>query len=461
MKLESTIFRENDIRGLVETQLGDDAVYAIGRAYATLMVEAGGRACAVGMDVRTSGPRIKATFIRGVRDGGVHVTDIGAVTTPVAYYAAFNLPVDGAAMITASHNPKEYNGFKLGIGHGTISGEEIRRCYEIASSGEWSSGEGGYREYDLVSEYREWFRKHFAFGKNGRKLKVVVDPANAAGALFGREQLEELGCEVVPLFCDVDGNFPNHHPDPTVESNLVALKAKVLETGADLGIGFDGDADRIGVVDDLGRMVMGDILTLVLAREILKEKPGAPIVFEVKSSLALVEGLTKAGGEPVMWKVGHSLIKKKMKELGAPLAGEVSGHMFFADRYFGYDDAMYAACRLIEILDRSGDKLSHLLADVPFYPSTPEIRAECENDAEKFRIAKAAADYYKKNGECIDIDGVRILYHDGWGLVRASNTQPDLVLRFEAKTPERVAEIRDAVLAKLSEFGRIKVGAGH
>jgi phosphomannomutase/phosphoglucomutase len=459
MKLESSIFRENDIRGLVETELGDDAVYAIGRAYATLLTEAGGHACAVGMDVRTSGPRLKATFIRGVRDGGVHVTDLGAVTTPVAYFAAFQLPVDGSVMITASHNPKEYNGFKLGIGQTTIHGEDIRRAYEIAASGEWSSGEGGYRAYDLNADYCAWFKSHFSFGKNGRKPRVVFDPANAAGALFCHTLLAELGCELIPLYCEVDGNFPNHHPDPTVEKNLAALKAKVLETGADIGIGFDGDGDRIGVVDDLGRMVMGDILTLLLAREILKEKPGAPIVFEVKSSLALVEGLQKAGAQPVMWKVGHSLIKKKMKELGAPLAGEVSGHMFFADRYYGYDDAMYAACRLLEILDRGGHKLSELLADVPFYPSTPEIRAQCESDAEKFRIAKTAAEYFKKNGECLDIDGVRILYPDGWGLVRASNTQPDLVLRFEARTPERVVEIRNAVLSKLSEFGRIKVDA--
>ncbi len=457
MKIESTMFRENDIRGLEATELTDDVAYAIGRAYATLLTQADGHACAVGMDIRTSGPRLKSAFIRGVRDGGVHVTDIGMVTTPVAYFAAFNLKVDGSVMITASHNPKEYNGFKLGIGKGTISGEDIRRTYEIAASGEWSRGEGGYRAYDLNADYCAWFRKNFAFGKSGRRPKVVIDAANGSGSIFSVQLMTELGCEVVPLYCEVDGSFPHHHPDPTVEKNLADLKAKVKETGADLGIGYDGDADRIGVVDDTGRTVMGDILTLVLAREILKQQPGAPIVFEVKSSLALVEGLKKAGGDPVMWKVGHSLIKKKMKEIKAPLAGEVSGHMFFADRYFGYDDAMYATCRLLEILDHEGKKMSQLLEDIPFYPSTPEIRAQCESDAEKFRIARAAAEYFRKNGKCIDIDGVRILYPDGWGLVRASNTQPDLVLRFEARTPERVKEIRDSVIAKIREFGKITV----
>jgi len=460
MALDSTIFRENDIRGLVDPSLPSEAVYAIGRAYATLLTEAGAKTVAVGGDVRLSTPEIKATLIRGIRDGGIHVIDIGTVTTPVTYYAAFEMPVDGAAMITASHNPKEYNGFKLGIGKSTISGSDIRRVYEIALSGKWSQGEGGYSEYDLISDYKAKLRACFSFGKNGRKPKVVYDPANAAGALFGADLLEELGCDVVRLYCEVDGNFPNHHPDPTIPKNLVDLQKAVLEHKADLGIGIDGDGDRLGVIDDTGRWIPGDLFTLLMARPILAEKPGSPIIFEVKSSKALVDGIKAAGGEPVMWKVGHSLLKAKMKETHAPLAGEVSGHMFFADRWYGFDDAMYATCRLIELLDRTGQKLSHLASDIPFYPSTPEIRAECGTDAEKFRIANAAVEWFRKNHETIDIDGVRIVFPDGWGLIRASNTQPDLVLRFEASTPERVEEIKSYVLGKLNDFGSVKIG-GH
>ncbi|MBK9578484.1 MAG: phosphomannomutase/phosphoglucomutase [Fibrobacterota bacterium] len=461
MSLDSTIFRENDIRGLVDPSLSPQAVYAIGRAYATLLTEAGAKAVAIGGDVRLSTPEIKGNLIRAVRDGGIHVVDIGTVTTPVSYFAAFHMPVDGAAMVTASHNPKEYNGFKLGIGKTTIRGEEIRRLFDIASTGEWSSGQGGLREHDLISEYKEKFKQSFAFGKNGRKIKVVYDPANAAGAIFGAELLEELGCEVVRLYCDVDGNFPNHHPDPTIPKNLVDLQKAVIEHKADLGIGIDGDGDRLGVIDDTGRWIPGDLFTLVMARPILALKPGSPIIFEVKSSKALVDGIRQAGGEPIMWKVGHSLLKQKMKETHAPLAGEVSGHMFFADRWYGFDDAMYATCRVIELLDQTGKKLSELASDIPFYPSTPEIRAECRNDAEKFRIANAAAEWFRKHHETIDIDGVRIVFPDGWGLIRASNTQPDLVLRFEASTMERVEEIKNYVFEKLKEFGEVRIGGGH
>src|ERR1035437_3486088 len=458
MALDSTIFRENDIRGLVDPCLSPAAVYAIGRAYATLLTEAGAKAGAIGGDVRLSTPEIKANLIRAVRDGGIHVVDIGIVTTPVAYFAAFFLPVDGAAMVTASHNPKEYNGFKLGIGKTTIRGDEIRRLYDLASTGEWSVGPGGLRSHDLIADYKARLKEEFAFGKSGKRLKVVYDAANAAGAIFGPELLEELGVDVVRLFCEVDGTFPNHHPDPTVPKNLVDLQKAVLEHGADVGIGIDGDGDRLGVIDDSGRWIPGDILTLLMARPILAEHPGSPIIFEVKSSEALVDGIRQAGGEPIMWKVGHSLLKQKMKETRAPLAGEVSGHMFFADRWFGFDDAMYATLRLIELLEKSGKRLTELASDIPFYPSTPEIRAECVNDADKFRIARAAAEWFKRHHQTIDTDGVRIVFPDGWGLIRASNTQPDLVLRFEARTQARVEEIRDYVFGKLKEFGEVKIG---
>lgn len=459
MALDSTIFRENDIRGLVDPSLSPAAVYAIGRAYATLLTEAGAKAVAIGGDVRLSTPAIKANLIRAVRDGGIHVVDIGIVTTPVSYFAPFFLPIDGAAMVTASHNPKEYNGFKLGIGKTTIRGDEIRRLYDLASTGEWSIGHGGLRTHDLIADYKARMKSEFAFGRTGRRLKVVYDAANAAGALFGPELLEELGVDVVRLFCDVDGSFPNHHPDPTIPKNLVDLQKAVVEHGADIGVGIDGDGDRLGVIDDSGRWIPGDILTLLMARSILAERPGSPIIFEVKSSEALVDGIRQAGGEPVMWKVGHSLLKQKMKETRAPLAGEVSGHMFFADRWFGFDDAMYATLRLIELLEKSGKKLTELASDIPFYPSTPEIRAECVNDADKFRIARAAAEWFKRHHETIDTDGVRIVFPDGWGLIRASNTQPDLVLRFEARTQARVEEIRDYVFGKLKEFGEVRIGS--
>jgi phosphomannomutase/phosphoglucomutase len=290
---------------------------------------------------------------------------------------------------------------------------------------------------------------------------MVLDPANATGALFARTVYERIGAEVIAINDTVDGRFPNHHPDPTIWENVVELSAKVKATGAKVGIGLDGDSDRIGVIDEKGELIPGDLLTLIYAKDILKAQPGAKIIYEVKSSMALEQEITKAGGQPIMWKVGHSLLKKKMSEENAPLAGEVSGHIFFADRYFGYDDAIYAGCRLLEILDKTGKAPSELLAGVPKYFNTPEIRCECKDDQEKFRIAQAAVDFYSQRAKVIAIDGVRILLDGGWGLVRASNTQPSLVTRFEGVTQERCDQIKDEVLAQLAKFGEIKVGSSH
>jgi phosphomannomutase/phosphoglucomutase len=290
---------------------------------------------------------------------------------------------------------------------------------------------------------------------------MVYDPANATGALYGTRLFKRLGVEVVSMYDTVDGTFPSHHPDPTVAENVVDLGKKVVELGYEVGFGLDGDGDRVGVVDENGELIPGDLLTLIYAKDILKDLPGSKIIYEVKSSMALEEEITKAGGVPILWKVGHSLLKKKMSEEQAPLAGELSGHVFFADRWFGYDDALYAACRFLEILDKTGKKPTELLAGVPRYFNTPEIRCGCDNDDEKFRIANEAIAYFKSKYDVIDIDGVRILFGDGWGLMRASNTQPSLVTRFEARTPERLEEIKNEVLTKLQEFGHIQIGMSH
>lgn len=458
--LNPEIFRANDIRGIAETDLNSEAAETIGLGFGTMIRRQGIHRITVGADVRTHSPRVKGAFIKGLLATGCHVIDIGTIPTPVSYFSAFNVDTEATAVITASHNPSDYNGVKLGIGKGTIFGQAIQDLLAICQAGEFEQGQGKLEELDVSSMYTAWMRENFAhIAKN--PLKVVVDPANATGALFFPQLLEDLGQQVSRLYCEVDGTFPNHHPDPTVPENVEDMKKLVIEQGADLGLGFDGDSDRIGVLDDLGRMVPGDLLTALFAREILKEKPGAPICFEVKSSQALAEVVSAHGGQPIMWKVGHSFLKTKMKELNAPLAGEVSGHMFFADRYFGYDDAFYCALRVIELVQKSGKKLSELVDELPKYVATPELRVECANDTIKREMAEKAVAHFKASGlEVNDLDGVRVMFGDGWGLVRASNTQPVLVTRFEARTPERLEEIKESVFDVLRQFGPVVLG-GH
>ncbi len=456
--MNSSIFREYDIRGLVPQELNAETVNSIAKAFGTLLREKGAKLISMGGDVRTHTRELMDAFIAGINATGVDVIDIGTVTSPLCYFSAFHLPVDGFAMITASHNPKQYNGIKLGVGKTTLFGGDITHIRDLAEKGVFASGAGKTTRQDITEDYIDYLAEHFQL-KN--KLKVVLDPANATGALFAKRVYERIGAEVISIYDSVDGNFPNHHPDPTVWENVIDLSKKVTETGSLVGIGLDGDSDRIGVIDENGKLIPGDLLTLIFAKDILKDKPGSKIIFEVKSSMVLEEEIRQAGGEPILWKVGHSLLKKKMSEEDAPLAGEVSGHVFFADRYFGYDDAIYAGCRFLEILDKTGKKPSELLEGIPKTFSTPEIRCGCENDAEKFRIAKEAAEYFKANYKVIDIDGVRIIFPDGWGLVRASNTQPSLVTRFEAKTQERCDEIEKLVLTKLQEFGKIEIGMSH
>ncbi len=448
------IFREYDIRGVVDKDLTDEVVLLLGKAFGTYLQRQGGRKVSVGGDVRLSTERFKKVLIQGLTSTGVDVVDIGIVPTPVQYFSLFKLNVDGGVMITGSHNPPDFNGFKMSVGQSTIYGEEIQKLRQIIEQDEFLTGEGQVETRDLIDDYINDLKSRIHIQG---KIKAVVDCGNGAASLVAEKLMRELGIDAYMMYCEPDGTFPNHHPDPTVEENVKDLREQVLKLGANLGVAYDGDADRIGVIDDKGDIVWGDRLLILFARDVLQEKKGQKIIFEVKCSQALPEAIEAAGGEPIMWKTGHSLLKKKMKETGATIAGEMSGHLFFADRYYGYDDAIYASVRLMELLSRSGKNISELLADVPQYYSTPEMRVETASDEEKFKIAQKAAEYFKEHYEVIDVDGVRILFGDGWGLVRASNTQPVLVLRFEAKTPERLEEIKNLVLNKLKEFGDIKI----
>ena len=396
-------------------------------------------------------------LIRGLTAGGLNVIDIGIVPTPVLYFSLFHLKADGGVMITGSHNAAEYNGFKLCIGKEALHGEEIQQLKKVMDAGKFSTGSGTVTERPLLGEYLTYLKQSFASVK-GQSLHVVIDCGNGAAGLVAREAMEQLGCRVTGLFCEVDGRFPNHHPDPTVMENLEDLIRTVKETGADVGIGYDGDADRIGAVDERGNILWGDRLMVIFSRDILASRPGSTILSEVKASQSLYDDIQKHGGRPIMWKTGHSLIKAKMKEESAVLAGEMSGHMFFADRYFGYDDAIYASCRLVEILAKTGKPLSSLLADLPQTAVTPEIRVDCADNYKFDLVARVQAklgDYAKSKQplpgsgliirDVVTIDGIRVIFDDGWGLIRASNTQPALVLRCEASTPERLAVIRTLI----------------
>jgi phosphomannomutase/phosphoglucomutase len=450
-KLSPTIFREYDIRGLVDQDLTEEAVHLVGKALGTRIREAGGRKAAVGRDARLSGPKFAAAMIAALRSTGVDVLDLGVVPTPLTYFAAHTAGVDGICMITGSHNPPEYNGLKLGLGAATWHGEEIQALRRLAESGKFATGAGSVAPYDVVTPYRKYVKENLRLGK--RRLKVVVDAGNGTGGVIAVPLFESLGIDVVPLFVEMDGRFPNHHPDPTVEKNLEHLKAKVRETGADLGIAYDGDADRVGAVDEKGSVLWGDQIMILFSRALLAEEPGAAIVGEVKCSFTLYDDIAKRGGRAIMWKAGHSLIKAKMKEEGALLAGEMSGHIFFAHRWFGFDDGIYSSGRLLELLSRTDRPLSALLEDVPKTYSTPELRADCPEE-KKFEVVRRAQEFFAARYDTVTVDGVRVIFPDGWGLVRASNTQPLLVLRFEATTPGRLEEIQALVRGKVDELLR-------
>jgi phosphomannomutase/phosphoglucomutase len=445
--LKPTIFREYDIRGIADTDLPDSGVEQLGQAIGTYIRRRTGRHVNLGRDCRLSSPRLASAIARGLVASGCRVSDIGTVPTPVLYHSVFRGGSDGAVMITGSHNPPEYNGFKVVCGSTTLHGEQIQDLRRLLEQGDLAQGEGSYETRDAVTPYVEDVAGQFRWD---RRIKVVLDAGNGTAGPVMHRILERLNVDAVELFFEMDGRFPNHHPDPTVEKYLGQLIAAVKEHQAELGIAFDGDADRIGAVDERGRIVWGDYLMLIFGREILQRKPGATFIAEVKCSQVLYDELERLGGRPIMYRTGHSLIKAKMKEEKAELAGEMSGHMFFADRYYGYDDALYAACRLMEIVARSGKPLSAQLEGLPVMVTTPEIRVDCPDEV-KFDVVARVAERFRSTHKVIDVDGVRVLFPQGWGLVRASNTQPVLVLRFEAATPELLDEYRRQVEQAVEE----------
>ena len=435
------IFREYDVRGIVNRDLNPDVVYLLGRAIGTYAIHHNVRQMSLGRDCRISSETYQDAVSRGLMAAGVNIIDIGLCATPMLYFSIRHLGVDGGVMITGSHNPPDFNGFKICIGPDTIYGEEIQNLRRIIENETYTAGKGNIRREEISSKYQDYLFRNVSVGKN---LKVIVDAGNGVGGFFALPILRRYGCHVTDLYCDPDGHFPNHFPDPTIPENLRELIRLVSSEKADAGIAYDGDADRLGVITDRGEVLWGDELLLLFARYILKKNPGAAIIGEVKCSQKLYDDITENGGRAIMWKAGHSLIKGKMKEEKALLAGEMSGHIFFADRYFGYDDAIYASLRMLEILSETGMKLSELLADVPKTFTTPEIRVDCP-DRIKFRVVEAVKERFLKTHHIISIDGIRIPFGDGWGLLRASNTQPVLVLRFEATSEEGLSAIRNNI----------------
>lgn len=436
-----TIFREYDIRGIAEVDLKDDDVVLLGQAIGTYLQRASGKNVHLGRDCRLSSPRLGEAIAKGLAASGCTVSDLGTVPTPVLYHSAYRMKADGAVMITGSHNPAEYNGFKVVSGGGTIFGEKIQEIRRLIEQGDLLAGEGSYQTYDAVTPYVDDIASKFNWQ---RRIKVIIDAGNGTGGPTMRRILETLNVDATELYFEMDGAFPNHHPDPTVEKNLDALIQAVKSQGAEFGIAFDGDVDRIGAVDENGKTVWGDYLMLIFGREILTRKPNSTFIGEVKCSQVLYDELSRLGGNAIMYKTGHSLIKAKMKETHAELAGEMSGHMFFGDRYYGFDDAMYAACRLMEIIANSGKPLSAQLAGLPQMVTTPEIRVDCPDEL-KFDLVARVAGQFRKSHNVIEVDGVRVLFPHGWGLVRASNTQPVLVLRFEAESQQLLDEYRREV----------------
>jgi len=495
MKMNPQIFREYDIRGIAEHDYDAEFARLLGRAFATKLLAQGISRAAVGRDCRLTGGAYHAALKAALRDTGIDVVDVGVCPTPLLYFAAYHLELSAGIQVTGSHNPPDHNGFKIVVGKTTIHGEEIQDLRRTIEAGEFAGGPGGddghdeedgsgerreqgeevelgaqaeqgaqpapsaqggqpargkEESYPIIPAYQGFMAEHL--GRCGQGLKVVVDSGNGTAGPVAPDVYREMGCEVIELFSEPDGTFPNHHPDPTVEENIAACIAKVRETGADLGIAFDGDADRLGVIDEHGRVIWGDEMLVVFARDILAEHPGATVVSEVKCSQRLYDDVAAHGGKAIMWKAGHSLLKAKMRETGALLGGEMSGHLFFADRYYGYDDAIYAGARMIEVLARGGKRVAEILADLPPAASTPEIRVDCPDDL-KFKVAAAAQQRFRDLGyEIVDVDGVRVSFEKGWGLIRASNTQPILVLRFEAADETSLAEYRGIVESELARL---------
>ncbi|UCC47636.1 MAG: phosphomannomutase/phosphoglucomutase [Gemmatimonadota bacterium] len=438
------IFREYDIRGVVGKDLTPATAAHVGRAFGSQVREdlgLVGPAIALGHDNRLSSVELAAAFADGLTASGARVLHVGLVPTPALYFAVHDLEADAGIQVTGSHNPPEYNGFKMLTARGPFYGKAIQKLRERIESQRFAEGPGQLEEHPILDAYLADLMGRFRLK---RPVKVVIDCGNGTGSLAAVPALEGIGASVDALYCISDGSFPNHHPDPTVDANLLELIERVRATGAELGVAFDGDADRIGAVDENGTIVRGDYLLLIYALDALRRSRGEQIIFDVKCSQVLEDSIRKAGGRPIMWKTGHSLIKEKMRETGARIAGEMSGHMFFGDDYYGFDDALYAACRLVDIISREGRPLSRLLEGVARPASTPEIRVDCE-DEKKFEVVARAVEYFKQQYDVIDVDGARIRMQDGWALIRASNTQPILVLRFEAASEEQLEAIRAEV----------------
>ena len=447
--MNQAIFRQYDIRGVVGKDLTPDIVRTLGKGIGTMLQQKGAKRMTLGWDARLSSPDYRDAITEGVVSTGTDVIQLGMCPTPAFYFSIYQLQADGGVMITGSHNPPEFNGFKVNVGQESIYGEQIQDLFRLIEKGTFAQGEGTVKQYDIIADYKAYLKS--AFGID-RPLRVALDSGNGTAGLIAPEVFKYYNCVAYELYSEPDGNFPHHHPDPTVPEYMQDLKAKVLEKNLDFGVAYDGDADRIGVIDDQGNIIWGDELMIIFSRKILRTNPGAAIIAEVKSSQRLYDDIAANGGRPIMWKTGHSLIKAKMKQEGALLAGEMSGHIFFGDRYFGFDDAIYASLRLAEIVASSDKLLSEYLADLPKAYSTPEIRFDTPEE-KKFEVVKKAQEYFKAQGyEVNDIDGVRLNMGDGWGLLRASNTQPVLVMRFEAQTEQRLQEIRDLVEGKLRDF---------
>ena len=454
--MNKNIFRAYDIRGIADRELDDATVESIGKAYGTVLAEGRVSRVCVGRDVRLSSERISAAVIRGILSTGLDVVDVGMVPTPVLYFSIVHYGTGGGVMVTGSHNPIEFNGLKLNAFDGSVTslyGDDILELRNRIEAGRFRDGQGRLEIKPIVPEYRSMLLEKIRLK---RPFRIVIDAGNGTAGPIAPGVFEKLGCTVEKLYCDPDGRFPNHLPDPTVLKYIEDLRQAVVKSGADFGLGYDGDADRIGLVDDTGRIVFADQILALLARDVLSRLPGETIVFDVKCSQLLPEEIERLGGKPLMWKTGHSLLKAKMKEMHAPLAGEMSGHIFFKDGYYGYDDGIYVSLRLAQILSGQPKKLSELVDELPRFVSTPEIRIDCP-DQEKFQIVEKMVQDFKKQYNVVEVDGARVLFGDGWGLVRASNTQGLLVLRFEAKTEKRLAEIREIFRKKLEQYPSVKV----
>jgi phosphomannomutase len=450
-RFDHTAIREYDIRGIIGKTLSTGDAYAVGRGFATMLREKGGTKAAVGYDGRLSSPSMEAATVEGLCDGGVSVLRVGLGPTPMLYFAVRSLSLDGGVMITGSHNPAEYNGFKMMMGKGAFYGAAIKRLAEIAASGAYAGGpKGASEERPVLDTYVDCLIQDY---RGDKTLTVAWDAGNGAAGEAMARLTEKLPGRHHLLYQTIDGNFPNHHPDPTVPKNLVDLQATVAAVKADLGIAFDGDGDRIGVVDGQGRILWGDQLMVLFAREVLAGKPGATIIADVKASQVLFDQIAAAGGQPLMWRTGHSLIKAKMAETGSPLAGEMSGHIFFADRYYGYDDALYAAVRILGIVSRGPESLAAMRDGLPQVINTPELRFPCSEER-KFTVVEEVARRLAKAGARVsDVDGVRVNTDDGWWLLRASNTQDVLVARCESKTAKGLERLKAALSKELSASG--------